>query len=173
MEIIKAERRDLPSILALQKLAYQSEAELVGDYTIPPLTQTLEGITEDFNSGIMLKAVEGGDLIGSVRVRYSDHTLSIGRLIVSPPRQNQGVGTALLLAAEALHPQPRGRFEKDNDALLDVAQKETLHPRGRFELFTSDKSDKNLSLYLKNGYMECRREPLNEDTNMVFLEKFV
>ena len=32
MKIIKAEAHDLPSILALQKLAYQSEAELVGDY---------------------------------------------------------------------------------------------------------------------------------------------
>ena len=53
MEIREAEIHDLPSILALQKLAYQSEAELVGDYSIPPLTQTIEGITDDFNNGTM------------------------------------------------------------------------------------------------------------------------
>ena len=40
--ITKALYSDLEEILALQKLAYQSEAELYDDYTIPPLTQSLE-----------------------------------------------------------------------------------------------------------------------------------
>ena len=147
MKIAKAERHDLPEILALQKLAYQSEAELVGDYSIPPLTQTLDGITDDFNSGIILKAVDNGGIVGSVRMRFAENTLYIGRLIVSPPRQNQGIGTALLSAAEK------------------------LYPNARFELFTSDKSEKNLALYIKNGYKEFKREPLNENVNIVFLEK--
>ena len=150
MEIIEATAHDLASILALQKLAYQSEAELVGDYSIAPLTQTLDGITDDFNSGVLLKAVDKADkneIIGSVRARFSENTLYIGRLIVSPLRQNQGIGTALLHAAEA------------------------LHPGARFELFTSDKSEKNLALYTKNGYKEFKREPLNENVNIVFLEK--
>ena len=51
MKIMKAEKHDLPSILTLQKLAYQSEAELVGDYAIPPLTQTIDSITDDFING--------------------------------------------------------------------------------------------------------------------------
>ena len=147
MDIIRAEIDDLPSILALQKLAYQSEAELVGDYSIPPLTQTLEGITGDFNNGVILKAVDCGEIVGSVRVRFSENTLHIGRLIVAPARQNQGIGTALLSAAEK------------------------LYPSARFELFTSDKSAKNLSLYVKNGYKEFKREPLNESVSFVFLEK--
>jgi len=149
MKIIKADKCDLPSILSLQKLAYQSEAELVGDYSIPPLTQTLEGIEEDFNGGIILKAVDNGEIIGSVRTRLFENTVYIGRLIVTPLRQNQGIGTALLSAAEK------------------------LYPNARFELFTSDKSAKNLSLYIKNGYKEFKREPLNENknVNIVFLEK--
>jgi ribosomal protein S18 acetylase RimI-like enzyme len=147
MDIIKVKASDLPSILALQKLAYQSEAELVGDYSIPPLTQTLDGISDDFNKGIFLKAVENNEIIGSVRVYYSENTLYIGRLIVSPTHQNKGIGTSLLLAAEA------------------------LYPNARYELFTSDKSVKNLSLYIKNGYKEFKREPLNENVNAVFLEK--
>ena len=147
MKIVKAERCDLPSILSLQKRAYQSEAELVGDYSIPPLTQTLDGISDDFNNGVILKAVENGGIVGSVRMRFSENTLYIGRLIVTPLRQNQGIGTALLSAAEK------------------------VYPNARFELFTSDKSAKNLSLYIKNGYREFKREPLNENTNIVFLEK--
>jgi len=147
MEIKEAEIHDLTDILSLQKLAYQSEAKLVGDYLIPPLTQTLEGITEDLNSGVILKAVENSEIIGSVRMRFSENTLYIGRLIVKPINQNKGIGTALLLAAEE------------------------LYPNARFELFTSDRSVKNLSLYVKNGYREFKREPLNDVVNFVFLEK--
>ena len=147
MKIVKAKAHDLPSILALQKLAYQSEAELVGNYSIPPLTQTIDGITDDFHSGTILKFVDFGKIIGSVRVRFSEDTLFIGKLIVDPSRQNQGIGTALLLAAEE------------------------LYPGARCELFTSDRSAKNLSLYIKNGYKEFKREPLNENVNLVFLEK--
>ena len=147
MKIMKAQAHDLPSILTLQKLAYQSEAELVGDYTIPPLTQTIDSITDDFNKGTILKAVDKGEIIGSVRVHFSQNTLHIGRLIVSPSRQNQGIGSALLSAAEK------------------------LYPHARYELFTSDRSERNLHLYTKNGYTEFKREPLNENINLVFLEK--
>ena len=147
VNIVEAEAHDLPLILALQKLAYQSEAELVGDYSIPPLTQTVDSITDDFNNGTILKAVDNGEIIGSVRVHFSQNTLFIGRLIVSPSRQNQGIGTALLSAAEK------------------------MYPNARYELFTGDRSEKNLYLYIKNGYTEFKREPLNEDVNLVFLGK--
>ena len=147
MEITKAEIRDLPSILALQKLAYRSEAELVEDFSIPPLTQTLDGITDDFNGGLILKAVDNEKIIGSVRVRLSENTAYIGRLIVDPERQNQGIGTALLSAAEK------------------------IYSGVRLELFTSERSSRTLSIYTKNGYAEFRREPLNDKVNLVFLEK--
>jgi predicted N-acetyltransferase YhbS len=147
MKITKAEKQDLPSILSLQKLAYQSEARLVGDYSIPPMIQTLDGIKEDFNNGVILKAIDDGEIVGSVRMRISENTLHIGRLIVAPLRQNQGIGSALLLASEQLYPDMR------------------------YELFTSDMSEKNLSLYFKNGYTEFKREPLNENVTLVFLEK--
>jgi len=150
--ITKADESDLQKILELQYLAYQSEARLVNDFSIPPLKQTIDGIAEDFKNEIMLKAVKKDDLgniIGSVRARCSDEegTLYIGRLIVHPLYQNQGVGTALLSAIEQ------------------------LYPNMRYELFTSDRSEKNLYLYVKNGYKEFKREPLNERVNLVFLEK--
>lgn len=46
-EIKKAVREDLQEILALQYLAYQSEADLFGTQDIPPLKQTLEEIIEE------------------------------------------------------------------------------------------------------------------------------
>jgi hypothetical protein len=46
--IERASVEDAQEILALQRLAYQSEAEIYDDYSIPPLTQTLEAIRADF-----------------------------------------------------------------------------------------------------------------------------
>ena len=48
MKIIKAEIGDLPVIFSLQKLTYQSKAKLVGVYSIPPLTQTIDSKTNEF-----------------------------------------------------------------------------------------------------------------------------
>ncbi|MDR0285354.1 MAG: GNAT family N-acetyltransferase [Propionibacteriaceae bacterium] len=149
MDIRSAGLADLPAILALQKRAFRAEAELVGDDTIPPLTQTLDGLTADLAAGVILKAVEDGVIVGSVRGRLQEETLHIGRLMVDPPSQNRGLGTALLRHLEA------------------------LYPRQRYELFTSDLSAQNLSLYTRCGYREFDRRPLNDTVTLVFLEKSV
>jgi hypothetical protein len=49
LDIEKATVSDAEEILALQKLAYKSEAELYSDYSIPPMTQTLDEILAEFN----------------------------------------------------------------------------------------------------------------------------
>ncbi len=67
MRIERAVLDDAQDILSLQKLAYQSEAEIYHDHTLPPLTQTLEEIQKDFETQLFLKAVEEGQTIGSVR----------------------------------------------------------------------------------------------------------
>lgn len=56
--IKKAQKEDL--ILKLQYLAYQSEAKLFGDMNIPPLKQTIEEVYDEFQKGVILKAVDGG-----------------------------------------------------------------------------------------------------------------
>ena len=48
MIITYADIKDSLEILDLQKLAYRMEAERYNDYSLPPLTQTLEGIGHDF-----------------------------------------------------------------------------------------------------------------------------
>ncbi|HEX2068086.1 MAG TPA: hypothetical protein VHF08_05255 [Nitrososphaeraceae archaeon] len=84
MKISRAVLEDAKTILQLQKRAYLSEAKIYNDYGIPPLTQTLEEINQDFLQQVFLKAVEDGDIIGSVRAYLDKGTVFIGRLIVEP-----------------------------------------------------------------------------------------
>jgi phosphoribosylanthranilate isomerase len=139
---------DAAEILALQRLAYQSEAELNRDFTIPPLTQTPAEIESEFERKIFLRAKMNGRIIGSVRAEILNTTCHIGRLIVHPDRQNRGVGSRLLREIEARFPQA-----------------------GRFELFTSERSERNLRLYQKNGYRIFKREPMNDRVMLVYLEE--
>jgi phosphoribosylanthranilate isomerase len=146
--IQKVKKKDLEEILALQKLAYQSEAELNNDFSIPPLTQTLDEIRAEYGQALFLKVVQDEQIIGSVRAHEQDGTCHIGRLIVHPAFQNRGIGSQLLKAIE-------GKFDCK-----------------RFELFTSERSERNIYLYMKLGYREFKQLPLNEKTTLVFLEKF-
>jgi indole-3-glycerol phosphate synthase len=139
---------DAQAILALQKLAYQSEAELYQDWAIPPLTQTLEELTQEFETHAFLKVVLKGQLVGSVRAHLREETCFIERLIVHPGWQNQGIGTRLMTAIE-----------------------DSFGAARRYELFTGERSERNLHLYQKLGYLPFRSEPLNEKVRLVFLEK--
>jgi len=67
LSIVQASPDDAGEILALQKMAYQSEAKLNDDWTIPPLTQTLPEIMSEFETKIFLKVVCADKIIGSVR----------------------------------------------------------------------------------------------------------
>lgn len=139
---------DAPAILDLQKLAYQSEAALNDDYTIPPLTQTLPELEADFQRQVYLKATRDGTIVGAVRGYEQNGTCFIGRLIVHPDCQNRGIGTHLLHAIEA-H--------------FNAVQ--------RYELFTSERSTRNLYLYRKLGYHTYRTERLTDKVMIVYLEK--
>lgn len=82
--ISDAATEDTEAILALQKLAYQSEAKLYNDRLLPPLTQTVGSLREDFASGVILKATLGERVVGSVRAKLNGETCEIGRLVVHP-----------------------------------------------------------------------------------------
>ena len=148
MKIEKARPEDLESILCLQYLAYQSEAELLNDDSIPPLRQTLEELKQEYENGTILKIVnEQRKIIGSVRGYHKENTLFIGKLMVHPDYRGQGLGTRLLMFIE------------------------NLFPKCRYELFTSDKSLKNLNLYRRMGYAEFKKAKINDQLSLIFLEK--
>ncbi|MDI6764102.1 MAG: GNAT family N-acetyltransferase [Thermodesulfobacteriota bacterium] len=148
MMIERAVTDDAEEILSLQKIAYQSEAEIYDDFTITPLTQTLEEIKKDFESHVFLKAVTGGKIIGSVRAFVKEGTCYVGRLIVHPDFQNQGIGTQLMNRIEEV-------FKGDQ----------------RFEIFTGHKSERNLYLYEKLGYKRFKTLMASEKLTIVYLEK--
>lgn len=147
MEIAEAVKNDLSEILALQKLAYQSEARIYNDFCIPPLVQTLPELEAEAESTVLLKAVESGRIIGSVRAYEKDGACCIGRLIVHPERQNRGIGAKLLTAAEKC-------FEGM-----------------RYELFTGHLSEKNLAFYEKHGYKRYKTEMVTDGLQFIYLEK--
>jgi len=149
MKIEKAVFEDLPKILDLQKIAYMSEAKLLNDYTIQPLTQTLEELENEYSKLTILKLVDKKDGIinGSVRAYEENGRVYIGKLFVHPDYQDKGYGTKLLNAIESFY-----------------------HNK-TFELYTSSKSDKNLNLYKKNGYKEIKRQKVSGDFEFVFMEK--
>lgn len=150
MDIELSSLEDAEKLLELQKLCYQSEAQIYDDYSIPPLIETIEAMRGELERQVILKAVEAGAIIGSVRAHVESETCHIARVIVHPSRQNQGIGKQLMLSIEAVFVSCR-----------------------RFELFTGHKSVKNIAFYRGLGYQEYRREPLNEKVALVFMEKLV
>ncbi|HIE32132.1 MAG TPA: GNAT family N-acetyltransferase [Methanosarcinales archaeon] len=148
--IRRATIEDAEEILDLQKLAYKSEAEIYNDYTIPPLTQTLEEMRLEFENWTFLKALAVGKIIGSVRACMHQETCMIGRLIVHPDFQNQGIGTMLMNEIERCF----------------------LPQSIRFELFTGHRSKRNIHLYRKLGYSEFKDERVTEDLTLVYMEKY-
>lgn len=139
---------DAAEILSLQKNAYQSEAVLYNDFKIPPLLQTQPELEQELAEQVVLKAVGCNKIIGSIRAYQKNGTCYIGKLIVAPDRQNQGIGTRLIQAVETVFPDCT-----------------------RFELFTGFRSDKNLYLYQKLGFKIFKTEKVSDRLSMVYLEK--
>lgn len=148
--ITRAEFQDLPEILALQRLAYRSEAKLLKNDAIPPLTQTLEEVQEEFRKGVFLAAREETEarILGSVRGWVAENTLYIGKLMVHPDFQRRGLGKRLLAEMESCAPT-----------------------HSRSELFTSTKSVQNIKLYENAGYKPFREKCITPELTFIFLEK--
>ncbi len=146
--IEQASIEDAKEILDLQKLSYRSEAAIYDDYTIPPLIQTLEEIQADINKQIFLKALANGKIVGSVRAYTRQKICLIGRLIVHPRHQNQGLGARL----------------------MDEIEK-TFSRVESYELFTGHLSERNIHFYKKRGYKTFNSERITKDLTLIFMRK--
>ncbi|MGN0917976.1 MAG: GNAT family N-acetyltransferase [Oxalobacter sp.] len=149
MEIEKVLKTDLPEILALQHLAYQSEANLFSSRDIPPLRQTIEELTAEYQKTAVQfwKVSVQGKIVGSVRTEKQKETVLIGKLMVLPAYQKQGIGSQMMKMVEQ------------------------MHQGYRLELFTSTRSLANIRLYEKLGYLKFRDQKINDELTLVFMEK--
>src|ERR1044071_835241 len=102
LHVERASRADAAGILQLQRLAYQSEARIYNDWSLPPLTETLNQLQKEFDGTTVLKAVLEDVLVGAVRGRWTAaERCGVGRLIVRPDLQSRGIGRALMQGIEA------------------------------------------------------------------------
>ncbi|MFF9067492.1 GNAT family N-acetyltransferase [Streptomyces sp. NPDC014891] len=158
--ISAADAADAEHILKLQYLCYQSEAELYGDWSIEPLTQSLDGLRAELAEGYGLVARLGDEVVASVRARIDeDGTVRIAKLIVHPRMQRHGLGGRLLDGIER-------HFAGTDRAAL----RETPSPK-RFQLFTGHRSEGNLRLYRSRGYAQVATRELGPKLTLVTLEK--
>lgn len=143
-----AENSDVPEILALQKVAYQSEAEIYGDDSLPALQQSLPELQNDFGRMVFFKAVVNGKIIGSVRGFSDNGTAHISRMIVHPYFRGRGLSARLLRNIEEAFPEVN-----------------------RCEAFTGHKSKRNIVTFSKMGYQIYKTVPFTPTITWVYMQK--
>jgi ribosomal protein S18 acetylase RimI-like enzyme len=150
IEIKQARVADAEEVLALQKLAFETESQVYGHCAIPPLTETLERITKEFKDKRVLKAMNDEKIVGSIRAYRWEGTCYLEKLVVHPSFQGKGIGTRLMQEMEKLFAD---RVE-------------------RIQLSTDYKSERNVSMYKKLGYKIYKTQELSNGGSFVYMEKY-
>jgi len=164
--VVRLSPADAGELLTLQRAAYVPEAQRYRDFELPPLVESLDdlravlaapttialGIRDGGRSGTHAGAHDGelGRLVAAVRLRLDDAVAHLGRLVVAPDRQGEGLGSTLLGACEAVLP----------DGVRHV------------RLFTGADSGPTIRLYERFGYVRERDTP-EGDYRLVHLVKGV
>jgi GNAT superfamily N-acetyltransferase len=130
---VPATKADAAEVMVLQRCCWVSEAISNNDLTIPPLRESLEQVRAWMPDAWVLR--EDGRLIGAVRASLDGEVWKIGRLMVAPDRQGEGLGGLLLRHAESHAPAAAAWHE----------------------LFTGVASVGNLGRYRHAGYREVAR----------------
>lgn len=144
-----ASRDESLQILEIQKAAFLGQAKIYDNYELPPLTENLESLEKEFSEKTFLKVLLKGKIIGAARYTVSDYNhVTIEKIVIKPEYQNQGFGTALLKEIESRVPRA-------------IA----------FQLFTGNKSVRNIHLYEKLGYKIIKRQTTDKGIELLQMEK--
>jgi GNAT superfamily N-acetyltransferase len=100
LEIEKANKEDLLTILRLQKIVFHDASIRYDRHNMQQLTQTIEEMSKEWRASIILKTVVDGMIVGSVRGRLREDGCYVGKLIVYPDYRNRGIGCRLMAAIE-------------------------------------------------------------------------
>ncbi len=139
-------------LLTLRRAAFVTEAQLIGDPNIPPLTQTLDELRADLARPdvVTLGAWAGPRLVASIRVLTEGTRATLGRFAVAPDVQGRGLGTRLL--DEIVAHLPEGTSE--------------------VWIFTSRDSLQNIAMYQRRGY-EYQHDQTAGDLTYAYLRKLL
>lgn len=126
-------------VLTLQRAAYVPEARRYRDLDLPPLVQSLDEVRAELGRAdvVGLGVWDGARLVASVRLRVDGTVAHLGRLVVAPDRQGEGLGSRLLAACEGALPP----------AVAEI------------RLFTGSLSDPTIRLYERFGYVRQHETP--------------
>jgi tRNA (guanine37-N1)-methyltransferase len=121
---------DAGELLALQLACWVQEQHDNPGVEIPALHESLDDVREWLGHWTVLVLRREGRLIGAARARREGEAWDIGRLMVAPDLQGQGLGRLLLAEIERAAPD-------------DVTT---------YSLFTGARSRRNLRMYKRAGY---------------------
>jgi tRNA (guanine37-N1)-methyltransferase len=127
---LRVEPSDAGELLTLQRACWVQEAHDNPGVRIPALHESLEDVQEWITEGVVLVARAADRLVGAVRAVRREDTWHIGRVMVAPDLQGQGLGRWLL-----------ERIEEEAPAGVTA-----------YELFTGAGSRRNQRMYKKAGY---------------------
>jgi GNAT superfamily N-acetyltransferase len=146
--ILPALLEDAPALLAMQRIAFEPEAQAGQERDIPPLQETVDTVREHIRTATVLKAVDGERLLGAIRGIVTGDTCLIRVLVVAPQAQGRGLGARLLHAIEDAHPQA-----------------------ARFELTTNMIMPRNVRFYLSHGYELVEQIQHSPRIRLAFMRK--
>jgi tRNA (guanine37-N1)-methyltransferase len=136
-EIRPAVPADAGEILTLQRACWLQEQQANPDAWVPALHESLEDVRAWLSEWTVLTMRREGRLIGGARGRLEGDVWELGRIMVAPDLQGQGLGRVLLEAIEAAAPPAATSYA----------------------LFTGAGSVDNLRMYKRAGYRLRGKDP--------------
>lgn len=147
--ILKANIKDIPEILAVQKLAFYDIAKYYNNFRLRPLQTTIEELEGTFTTYTYFKKIVNNNIVASARAKVVNGRCYIENVIVLPDFQNRGIGKELILHLE--------------NELSDCDS---------YELFTGKDTPKNVPFYEGLGYKIVSEKPATKtDPIFVIMEK--
>ncbi len=128
--VVRAVPADAPELLTLQRACWVQEALANPGAHIPALHESLEDVRQWMDEWDTYVVRRGGRLVAAVRARLDGAAWDIGRIMVAPDLQGEGIGRVLLAHIEAVAPDPAASYV----------------------LFTGAGSERNLRMYKKAGF---------------------
>jgi len=135
MEIRQARIEDVAVVHEVVRGAFEEYRGVLA-VSASALDETLEDVRREISGGRVLVALEGGEVVGTVRYELKPDCLYVGRLAVLPAYRKHGVGAAVMAYVEGLAPRLGRR---------------------RIQLATRESMPGNLRFYERLGYRVVER----------------